>query len=148
MKGMAGTRPATLKGTIDNPGPLAAVELEIRAAHLPYDERLRAALPQKMQAVMDHLQPSGAISGVVRISRAGGPDRKTTPFVVAKLEHVTATPKCFPYTVTDLSGIVEGANETWSFTNLRGLHDNTVVTGNGSFRPDRAGTPRLPCASA
>jgi hypothetical protein len=143
MKGMAGTRPATLKGTIDNPGPLAAVELEIRAAHLPYDERLRAALPQKMQAVMDHLQPSGAVSGVVRISRPGGPDRRTTPFVVAKLEHVTATPKCFPYTVTDLSGVVEGANETWSFTNLRGLHDNTVVTGNGSFRPDRAGTPRL-----
>jgi hypothetical protein len=143
MRGMAGTRPATLKGTVENPGPLAAVNLEIRVAHLPYDERVRAALPVKMQAVMDHLQPSGALSGMVRISRPGGANQRTTPYVIAKMEHVTATPKCFPYTVTDLTGVVEGANESWSFTNLRGLHDNTVVTGNGTFRPDREGTPRL-----
>ena len=71
LRGLIGERPATLKGTIDNPGPDAVVRLRIQAESVPIDDAFLAALrprPEILKVVND-FHPSGSFKADVRVQR-------------------------------------------------------------------------------
>lgn len=143
FQGMGGQYPAYVVGRVDRPGPEASVVVDIRVPNARYDERIRAAMPEKIQTVIDHLQASGRVGGYVRISRPPGLGKKFTHFVSIRVSEGTALPKCFPYPLTDISGLVEGGGESWTFTEFKGSHAGALVNLTGGFRPDEQGTRRL-----
>ena len=143
FQGKAGTHPISLTGRVDAPGPEAEVAIDIRVPDIRYDERLHAALPPKVQGVIEQLDVTGRLGGYVRLTRPRGLGRKFSQYLNAKVTGGTARPKCFPYHISEITGLLEGGGESWSFSGFRGRHEQAEVTVDGTFRPDRAGVARL-----
>lgn len=143
LRGMAGSRPVSLRGRVKRPGPDAETAFDIRAQDFPIDEKFRAACPPKVQAAIDTMRAQGTFDGRLVLTRPAGPGQKYTQIVTAQLKNCTSTPKSFPYVVTNVSGMVEGTGEHWTFRDLRGMHDKAAVTASGTLAPNELGEAEL-----
>ena len=139
----AGRQPVKFSGKTLNPGPEAESHYEITVEGMPIDSRLREAAPPPLQKVLDALQLQGTVGGKVTLHRPPGLAQPTTPTVDVLLKNGSLNPKAFSYSLSKASARIRGSGKSWTFTNCKGVHDRTPVTGAGSFAPDEDGVSRL-----
>ena len=78
LQTLKGGQPVHLKGTIENPGVDAVVQLDIQAESIPIDDALKSAMPPDVRKVVDQFNPSGVVKAhatVLRKPLPGQPDR-------------------------------------------------------------------------
>lgn len=143
LKGVAGQRPVVVTGKVKNPGPEAEALFDIQVAGLPLDEKFRGACSPPAQSVLDSLRVHGTVNLHVQLRRAAGPHHEFTPTVVAQVSNCTASPKCFSYTLSNLSGTVELKDDVWSFRDMQGVHESAQVTASGQFGHNAEGRKQL-----
>ena len=149
LRCLIGEKPASLAGTIDDPGPDAVVRLDIKADSVPIDAAFMAALPPNVFKVVDRFHPSGSVKAAVRVSRRPmvGPRAKPEGHLVIDAI-LDLNPRCeitwadLPYPIRNLSGRLKLHPDLWEFENMRGRNGEEVITGNG--RVQKLDEPDLP----
>jgi hypothetical protein len=151
LKCLIGEKPASMKGTIDDPGPDAVVRLDIRAESVPIDAAFMAALPPDVFKVVDRFHPSGSVRARVHVFRQPlvGPEIKPKPEGQLTIDAILdLNPRCeitwadLPYPVRNLTGRLKLHPDLWEFENMRGHNGEEVITGNG--RVQKLNEPDLP----
>jgi hypothetical protein len=143
MQGRAGTERISLSGEIRNPGPEADCHLVIKAAGIPIDDQLRSACPRRYQAVIDQLQAHGDLAGEVRLDRPAGLDQELAIAVDGRLSKGSATPRPFPFPLSDLTGAFHCEGNQWTFEQFQGRHGTAQVELSGESGGDSPGQPEL-----
>lgn len=133
MAGRVGDRPITLKGFVRNPGPDAWIVFEIDVEDMPLDEDFYNACNPKMLSVLQSMNLGGFADAHVRLERKPGPGNKLTPSMVGYLKAGTMAFRSFPYQVENLTGKLEFDGRDWDFTDLRGTHDDALLTAHGTY---------------
>ena len=149
LRCLIGEKPASLAGTIDDPGPDAVVRLDIKADSVPIDAAFMAALPPNVFKVVDRFHPSGSVKAAVRVSRRPmvGPRAKPEGHLVIDAI-LDLNPRCeitwadLPYPIRNLSGRLKLHPDLWEFENMRGRNGEEVIIGNG--RVQKLDEPDLP----
>ena len=143
MQGRAGTERISLSGEIRNPGPEADCHLVIKAAGIPIDDQLRSACPPRFQAVIDQLQAHGELAGEVHLDRPAGLNQELAIAVDGRLSKGSATPRPFPFPLSDLTGEFHSAGNQWTFKQFLGRHGTAQVELSGEYGADPRGQPEL-----
>ncbi len=149
LHGLIGERPALLRGTIDNPGPDAVVQLGVEAESVPIDPAFLKALPPDVRKVVDQFRPAGSVKAAVRIVRTPmvGPMARPEGNVLIDA-NLDLNPRCeitwagLPYPIRNLTGRLELHPDLWEFKNMRGGNGQATVRGNG--RVAKLIAPNLP----
>lgn len=133
MAGRVGDRPITLKGFVQDPGPEAWVVFEIDVEDLPLDDNFYGALNDKMRAVLDSMNLGGFADAHIRLERKPGPGHKMVPSMTGYLKAGTMAFRSFPYRVENLTGKLKFDGRDWDFTELRGTHDDALLSAEGKY---------------
>lgn len=121
LVGLAGSRPVTLKGGVLDPGPEAALLVDIATTGLPIDRKFYTACPPKFRKVIDQLSLRGQIDGHVWLRREAGRDRPLEVSIEdGKLRDGIVRCLEFPYGLTDVSADFAGGGDTWEIESFRG----------------------------
>lgn len=144
LDGLAGRRPVTMAGQIENSGPEEKSLFDIRVQKLPLDDRFREACQPGVLKTLDSLQFQGDMDARLVLYRPPGPNQHVTPYLTAQVHGATIKPKAFPYALREFSGTVKSVGEhNWKFENLKGHHEGAELTGSGTYLPDEEGIPHL-----
>ena len=149
LRCLIGEKPASLVGTIGDPGPDAVVRLDIKADSVPIDATFMAALPPDVRKVVERFHPSGSVKAAVRVFRKPmvGPRAKPEGHLVIDAI-LDLNPRCeitwadLPYPIRNLRGRLKLHPDLWEFENMRGQNGEEVITGNG--RVQKLDEPDLP----
>lgn len=135
--GWAGERPATLIGTIQNPGAEAEGNYQIDIQRLPIDYALMTAAKAHpaFHRTLTNLNLRGTVDARCRFHRPPGPDRKLEWWLDARLSGGSLEFVSFPYRIANLSGrfTFDSTQEKWTFGDLRGSHGPGRLSGDGTF---------------
>lgn len=135
-KGMAGTRPVQVWGTIHHPGPIGDAVFDISVNDVLMDDAVRQALPASLLRVVNDLKFEGRGDVRVRLMRPPGPDQKYDTYLLANVREAQVQCHAFPLPISKLSGRLRwhDAEHLVSFEELRGEHDGATLTGAGTYR--------------
>lgn len=131
--GRANQVTVSMVGSVHNPGPAGEALYDIRADDVPVDEALIAAAPQPIQQTLVALQARGKGSAWLRVMRPAGLDQKHTLQLRTKITDGSIKFKEFPYEITQLTGKVDWIDDVLTMQNLRGRHNDSHLTGTGTF---------------
>ncbi len=125
-----------------------AMEITVKAYDVPFDERFRASLPASFHRIWDDFRARGRGDAVVEIRREAEPDaagesapgeeplppRAPRVLVTAYPRSSSIVYRGFPYSIGDLTGEIryDTGAKLLSFVDLKGRHDEYVITGNGA----------------
>ncbi|HUE17269.1 MAG TPA: hypothetical protein VMR25_24165 [Planctomycetaceae bacterium] len=150
FRGWAGERPATLVGTIRNPGPDAESDYQIEVQRLPIDYALMTAAVARpaFHRTLTNLNLRGLVDARCRFHRPAGPNSKIEWWLDARLNGGSLEFVYFPYRIADLSGrfTFDSTQERWTFEDLQGNHGPARLSGAGTFvkaNPDEPGELNL-----
>jgi hypothetical protein len=142
MQGRAGTERVFLKGEIKNPGPEAECLIVIKFAGIPIDDQLRSASP-RFQAVIDQLQAHGELAGQVKLERPSGLNQELAIVVDGRLKKGSASPRPFPFPLSELTGDFHCSGNHWTFERFQGRHGTAQVDLSGEYGADPRAEPEL-----
>jgi hypothetical protein len=133
-----GGKPTTARGTIDNPGPDAIVDLTFEGEAFPIDQTLFNALPADVREVVNQFHPTGSVRGKVHVKRT--PPGPGDPQIgnVAVHAFLQLNQRCgivwsgLPYPITDLQGELELHPDHWVFKKMRGRNGLAEIQGEGA----------------
>ncbi|HEV3121634.1 MAG TPA: AsmA-like C-terminal region-containing protein, partial [Isosphaeraceae bacterium] len=140
LETVIGEKPFSARGTIENPGPGAVVNLAFEAGALPVDKVLFEALPPDVRKVVDQFKPTGSVRGRALLKRTppgpGDPEfgKVTVDAYLDLNERCAITWEGLPYRITDLTGHLELHPDHWLFTNMKGGNGLALIEGEGSVR--------------
>ncbi len=134
----SGTQPVRLDAEVANPFSGPTGWLEAKGDALAIDEPLMAALSKKPQDAIRSLNPRGTLNFFLRLWR----DQPGQPL----RQHLRMVPnRCsvcfskFPYTLSDIRGLVEMVDGVWQFNNLEAVNDRARITCDGRLGPGPEG---------
>jgi hypothetical protein len=149
-----GDKPARMRGTIDEPGPDAVVNLEIEAESIPIDDAFFRALPPEVRPWVGRFHPAGAVKGKATVFRKPliGPEidghRLAPEGDVVVDAWLDLNGRCeitwdeLRYPVRSLSGRLEIHPDLWEFKNMVGRNGQAIITGSGKV--EKLPGPDLP----
>jgi hypothetical protein len=150
FRGRAGDRPATLVGTIHNPGPEVEADYRLDVQRLPIDYALMTAATVRpaFHRTLSNLNLRGLVDARCRFHRPAGPNRKVEWWLDARLSGGSLEYIWFPYRISGLCGRVtfDSTQEKWTFEDLKGNHGLARLSGVGTFvkaMPDEPGELNL-----
>ncbi|MCA9048156.1 MAG: hypothetical protein KDA89_05475 [Planctomycetaceae bacterium] len=135
VSGMLGEHEFESQGWWLNPGTENETRFEMLVPQLPVDGRFRAALDERQLKVLDSLNVSGSVQGLLTFYRPPGRDMKTQVYVDARVSDGHLRFDKFPYDISNLSGRLklDVLKKSWQFVELQGQHGNGLLTATGSF---------------
>jgi hypothetical protein len=134
LLGYAGTRPITLRGYVQNPGPEAHVVLNVEVEKLPLDQQFLDACNPKLQKILTTMGLSGLVDAHWTLERQPGLGQKMKPHLIGSLHDATMVYQPFPYRVENLSGELEFDGLDWEFRNLKGTHGQAKLSAFGTYK--------------
>jgi len=152
LQTLVGGQPLFASGTVDRPGPRAAVRLDFRGRALPVDEALMRALPAEVRKVVDQFRPTGTVRGTATLRRVPDEGPAADPLGKISLDAVLdLNERCgvvwegLPYPVNNLTGRLKIHPDVWEFENMRGVNGQAEITGGGRVEKvgGTAGKPAL-----
>ena len=135
VMGMAGNRPITLEGTVENPGANATILLTIRTSDLPIDATFIKACTPQLRSAIQRMRLTGFIDGEVRLTKA--PQQPFVPRIEALLRNGAMNYDAFPYRVEGITGRLSAIGPNFEFKELIGRHgkeEKTVIAAEGDYR--------------
>lgn len=144
LQGRCGGGVVVSEGFID-PRRGGAIDVNLRVEGEPglrLDERFRNALPSNIKSLWDDFQPSGVVSGEIRIDRADATAGGEHAERARERIHITARPReariayrRFPYEVQDISGeIIWDSFEKQVQLKLEGYHASQEIAARGAVK--------------
>ena len=136
LDGLAGHRPVRIAGYILDPGAQAEWKVRIETDRLPIDNTFLEACNEQQRGVLEALQPDGSADIRLELDQPRGIVRKPRQTLAVSLRDGSLTFRAFPYRITQVTGKVgySAASRRWIFQDLRGVHDGTLITANGSYQ--------------
>ncbi len=113
--------------------------LEVKGRHLPLDQKLFRALPDKPREVANSLRPGGNVGLRVRYQRGPQPGTALDRFIWIDVNNCSVNFDKFAYPLTNVRGSLEIINDVWTFKNFEGTNDTARVRCSGSLKPTAAG---------
>ncbi len=132
MSGLAGGRPITLDGMVNNPGPDATVLLNVRTSDLPIDQTFINACNPQIRSAIQKMRLSGLIDGTVRLTKA--PKQPFIPVIDAVLRNGAMSYDAFPYPVEGITGRLTAFGPNFEFKEMLGRRGNTRIAAEGHYR--------------
>lgn len=126
-------------GKIINPGPAQRADIVIASKNLPLDDESLAACPAPVLRAIEALNLTGRHDLLLKIHRNEGRGQKYEPELSEYIHDGYLCFNGFPFTVQRLSGRVRWKNDLVEFTDIKGIHDDAVLTAAGTF--DRSQGP-------
>ncbi len=137
LNGKAGSRPVTLGGVVEHPGPDAKSDFEFDVKAIPIDDvALSAAEAQPpLHKTLTSLKLHGLADIHCHFHRPAGPGEKVVWWMDARLAEGSLEYQHFPWRIADFSGhfTFDSRLGTWTFDNLRGRHGPAQLQAVGSF---------------
>ena len=138
LLGKAGNAPVDVSGNFKNPGPTATGEGRIKTRQpLAIDDALIAAANPKLRDFVQRLKLRGrvTVNAIFRKDepRIGPMDREITIGLTDGWVKYSA----FPYPISNIDGDIKLNNDTWTFSNLKGVNDRCTITCSGDRIPGR-----------
>jgi hypothetical protein len=137
LRSDATAEPMLMSGTIENAGPNATYEVDLRVdGSLPIDEKMLVAIdaiPAFSRAVRP-FNPIGRIGGVGKIIKRV-PNGEVERYFDVELKGVAINHRSFPYPIGNVEGVVRARNLDFTFENLTGSNGNATVNCNGQWNP-------------
>ena len=146
LQGLAGSRSAVLIGHVQNAGPAAASVFDISIEQLPVDQTFRDACQKQPELgkVISSLNFTGTLDAQLRLLRPPGLNKNIKIELSAGVYKASIQYEDFPYEVDDLSGTIRCRSEKWTFSDLKGRHGASTLTGYGSYnKHDKGGKLNL-----
>lgn len=132
MRGLAGGRPITLEGMVNNPGPDATVLLNVRTSDLPIDQTFINACNPQIRSAIQKMRLTGVIDGTVRLTKA--PKQPFIPVIDAVLRNGAMSYDAFPYPVEGITGRLTAFGPTFEFKEMLGRSGDTRIAAEGNYR--------------
>lgn len=141
LRTLIGGQLVTCKGTIDNPGAAAIVDLDFEGAAFPIDETLFRALPPEFHKVVTDFQPTGSVRGVAHLHRVPPISPEDPPIGRVRIHaELDLNKGCsmrwagLPYLIQNLTGHLDLNPERSTFTNMRGRNGPAEISANGEVK--------------
>lgn len=137
LAGMAGKRPATLKGTCSKLVQADIIDLQLEAKGAPLDDALRSALPPSSAAILDNFVVEGTADVVCAIGR-----RKLEEPIGYRIEAELSCPvaKCawFPYELDHVTGRLIVTAKQFEYQDVVGSSSGgtTRISGRTTLTPE------------
>jgi hypothetical protein len=142
--GVTGSRKVSLDGAMLGVTPDAELKLLIHVDDLPIDTAFLQAFAkskleklQKLYPVLVSLGGSGSADWRVELDRPPGPNQK---FRLSKVRGVVSNGELrytrFPLDLAELHGLIDfdhAAGNIWNFRDLRAIHGEAKISGQGSY---------------
>lgn len=122
--------------TIDTPDGVR-VEVDVRGAKVPLDERLRAALPISQRGVWEAIRPEGKVDLWCAVAHVPGSPLDVRLLVEPK--GAAVTPAVFPYRLHDLEGRIEYHDRRAWWKDVKARHGAVAIQCSGDVRTTAEG---------
>ena len=139
LQTLVGGQPMRLKGTIQNPGVDAVVNLDVLAESLPIDDVLRKAMAPDVRKVVDQYHPKGVVKAHANVFRKPMPGPSARPegklAIDAEIDLKTGceiTWDGLRYPVRNLTGRLVVHPDQWVFKNMHGKNGQADINASGS----------------
>lgn len=129
--------PILISGTIQNPGPDATYEIDLRVdGSLPIDEKMLVAIDAipAFSRVVRPFNPVGRVGGVGKLIKRV-PRGEVERYFDVELKGIAISHNSFAYPIGDIKGFVRARNLDFTFENLTGNNGNATVVCNGQWNP-------------
>jgi len=137
VKSDATPEPMTMNGTINNPGPDATYDINLRVdGSLPIDEKMLVAIdaiPSFSRAIRP-FNPIGRLGGVGKIVKHV-PRGDVDKLFDIDLKGIAIRHDSFAYPIGDIKGLIKARNLDFTFAELTGDNGNATVACNGKWNP-------------
>ncbi len=138
MTALAGSQPVDITAEISRPLSAPTGWFEARGDEVPVDETLVSALPEKSREVVTSLDPRGRFGFYVRMWR-DAPEQAMHQHVVLSMNRCSVRYQKFPYQLTNIRGILEMLDGTWTMRHIEGNNGTARVSCKGHLTPGFAG---------
>jgi len=125
--------PIQMAGWVVNPGPAHEARFLIRADRVPFNDEFRDACPAPLKRALVELDLQGTHDMRLQFHKPAGIGERYRMAGSAWLRDCSCRLKSFPYRIHTLQGRIDSNEERVTFRELQGIHDQTVLTGNGQF---------------
>lgn len=113
-----------------NPGAV----VDVRVDGLPLDEVFMTAAPEAPRKTLRHMNLQGLADLHLHMTRSGDERTPWAMQIAGKLRAGSMTCKAFPLLINDFEGLLDYDGKTWTFSELKGTHGTTELTGEGQYR--------------
>lgn len=134
LTGFAGQREVKIKGEAQTGGEHPNAVVDITVDELPLDEVFVSSAPEGASKTLRHMNLQGVANLHYRLTRDGLSDAPWQSQLRGELHSGSMTCKAFPYGINDFEGGLEFDGKIWKFTELKGTHGATELTGEGEYR--------------
>lgn len=137
LRSNATPEPMLISGTIENPGPDATYEIDLRVdGSLPIDEKMLVAIDAipAFSRVVRPFNPVGRVGGVGKLIKRV-PRGEVERYFDVELKGIAIRHNSFAYPINDVKGFVRARNLDFTFENLTGNNGNAAVICNGQWNP-------------
>ena len=138
LVGYAASQPIHVIGQFDDPGEHFTGRIRIEGKHLPFDENLFAAMPEKQRAVLESLHPGGTFDFALENGRTD-PDAALSPSLWVNLDRATLRYDKFPYPISNIRGTLVMVDNHWTFRDLEGTNGPGHIRCDGFLNPVERG---------
>lgn len=132
-KGKASGVPVTMEGFVVDPGPENQSEFVVTARNVPIDSVLLDACPVPIRKALTELDLQGLHDVRMRLWKEPGLGQRFRTSTLIGVHDSSCMFRGFPYRINRLSGLVKWEEDVVSFQNLKGMHDETELTGEGQY---------------
>ncbi len=118
LVGYGGGEPLQFSGQVFDPQPGALGWVEITGANVEIEDRMIAALPEKVRRVISSLHPEGRFNVGWRIDRTLPGLLKPYSSLRLELVNCRVNYEKFPYPLSGIRGVIQAEDNRWSFRDL------------------------------
>jgi hypothetical protein len=118
LTGIGGGQPLRISGQVFDPQPGAQGWVEITGSNVEIEERMIAALPEKVRRVISSLHPEGRFNVRWHIHRSLPGQLKPVSSLRLELVNCRVNYERFPYPLSGIRGLIQAEDNRWSFRDL------------------------------
>jgi len=139
LVGHGGGQPLRFTGQVFDPQPGALGWVEITGSNVEIEDRMVAALPEKVRRVISSMHPEGRFNVRWRIDRTLPGQLKPYSSMRLELVNCRVNYEKFPYPLSGIRGVIQAEDNRWSFRDLVSGGSRNIEC-EGSLLPSDAGS--------
>lgn len=139
LVGYGGGQPLRFSGQVFDPQPGALGWIEVTGSNVEIEDRMIAALPEKVRRVISSLHPEGRFNVRWRIDRTLPGQLKPYSSLRLELVNCRVNYERFPYPLSGIRGVIQAEDNRWIFRDLVSGGSRSVEC-QGSLMPTDRGS--------
>ncbi len=133
LTGMAGQREVKMISHSRVGGEHQGAQVDVHVSDMPVDEVFISSTPDGVRKVLRSVSLQGTANLHWHMERKGDEDAPWATHLRGAMHSGSMNCKCFPYAINDLQGLIEYDGQTCTFTDVKGTHGTTELSGSGQY---------------